>query len=55
MDADKLAQTISEPLMWAEMCFRYPDKWACLVEIDRSDPTTSTSTPGVSPATARAP
>jgi hypothetical protein len=36
--AEKLAQTISEPLTWAEICSRYPDQWVCLVEIDRSDP-----------------
>ena len=35
---EKLAQTISEPLSWEEICSWYPDEWLCLVEIDRSEP-----------------
>ena len=32
---EKLAEEISEPLSWKEICARHPDQWVCLVEIDR--------------------
>jgi hypothetical protein len=37
--AEKLAPPTSEPLTWAEICERYPDRWVCLVEIERRDRT----------------
>lgn len=36
--AEVLAPAISEPLTWAEICFRHPDEWVCLVEMDRVHP-----------------
>lgn len=33
-----VADEISEPLTWAEICARYPDEWVCLVEMDYVHP-----------------
>lgn len=36
--AEVLAPELSEPLKWVEICTRYLDEWACLVETDRVHP-----------------
>jgi hypothetical protein len=30
---------LTEPLTWAEICRRYPDRWVALVEMDWDDET----------------
>jgi hypothetical protein len=32
--AERIAPTITEPLSWAGICKRHPDKWVCLVEVE---------------------
>jgi hypothetical protein len=35
---EQIAPTITEPLIWAEICERYPDEWVCVADIDYDHP-----------------
>jgi hypothetical protein len=33
---EPIAQAITEPLTWAEICERYPDEYVCIVDVDET-------------------
>lgn len=42
MDAAKDLATDTEPLLWAEICTRYPDQFVCLVDVAKVEPRSPT-------------
>jgi hypothetical protein len=36
--AEQLVSVETEPMPWAEICARYPDRFVCLVDIVRAEP-----------------